>query len=257
MPMNFKELIDKAGLTPEQKAEAEKLFGVESLTKLIEEDAMHRANESFSAEKSRLQANWDRANAEYIEMQGKVTDHEATAKELADAKKALGEATEKLKTAMPALDLDKLTKDITTVVRQEAATLEMGARTTELDALECVQAHRDLFGQQLSVRQLVQDALSAKKSPTAYWEEKYGVAAKRQEVQKAAHDKEIADAQEAGYKRRISEEANPATRPLVASKDPFWVPKAADNKESMQPWEATEVPAEEATLLHELQAAKG
>lgn len=256
MPLNFKEMVEKAGLTDEQKKVATELFGTESLTKLIEEGAMHAANEAFTGEKARLQANWDRANTEYIAMQEKVADHEATAKELAEAKKALGEASEKLKTAMPALDLDKLTKDITAVVRGEAATLEMGARTTELDALECVAAHRELFGQNLSVRQLVQDALAAKKSPTAYWEEKYQVANKRTEVQKAAHDKEIADATEAGYKKRIGEEANPATRSLAPSKDPFWVPKPATT-EAMQPWDATEQPAEEKALFDELSQARG
>lgn len=256
MALNFKEMIDKAGLTDEQKKAAAELFGVDSLTKLIEEDALHQANEAFVADKTKLQANWDRANTEFLKMQERVTNYDATEKELTDARKALADATEKLKTANPNIDLDKLTKDITEVVRGEARTLEMGRGAIELDALECVSAHRDLFGQQLSVRQLVQDALAAKKPVVAYWEEKYNVPAKRTEVAAAAHNKELSDAEERGYKKRIGEEANPATRALSPSKDPFWVPKPATT-EAMQPWEATEAPAEETVLLNELQAARG
>lgn len=251
--MNFTELINKAGLTPEQKAEAEKIFGIPSLTTLIEETAMHTANEAFSARKSQLEASWNTANEEYKAM---LTSTETTAAELTQAKADLAAATEKLKTANPGIDLDKLTADITKVVMEKAGVLELGRGATELDAVECVAQHRELFGQSLSARTLVQEALAAKKSPTAYWEEKYGVAQKRSDLAKAATEQHDREVEERGYKKRISEEAHPGARTLAPSKDPFWVPKPATT-EGMQPWEATEVPADETALLNELQAARG
>lgn len=256
--LNFKEIIEKTpGLTDEQKKMATDLFGIESLTTLIEETSMHRANEAFAATKAEMQANWDRANTEYISMQEKVANHDATAAELTKAKADLAAATERLKTANPNIDIEKMTKDITEVVRNEARTLEMGRGAIELDALECADEHRQLFGSNLSVRQLVQDALAAKKSPKEYWEEHYKVTDKRNEVTKAAHDKEIADAVESGYKKRIAEEANPSTRPLTASRDPFWVPKETGKQDAINPWDEGAPPVEETTLMNELQASRG
>jgi hypothetical protein len=254
--LNWKEIIEKAGLTPEQKLEAEKVFGTESLTKLVEESALHAADEAFKADRETLQKNWDKANAEYIAMQDKVENSEATAKELAQAKKDLAEAGEKLKAANPNIDLEKLQNDIVTRVKSEVATVELGARGMELDALDCVEEHTHLFGNRISTSQLVKDALAAKKPVQAYWNEKYGVQAKREEIAKATHDKEIADATEAGYKKALSEREHPGMRTLAPSKDPFWVPKP-DGKEATQPWDAEGAPSEEQALLQELSAARG
>jgi hypothetical protein len=255
--LNFTEMIDKAaGLTDEQKKIAREVFGIESLTTAIEEQSLHVANETFRAEKATLQANWDKANSEYLAMQDQVANGDATRVELAQAKKDLAEATEKLKTANPGVDIDKLTADITKVVMDKAGTLELGRGAIELDAIECVAAHRELFGQGISARQLVQDALAAKKPVTAYWEEHYKVADKRTELSKAAHDKEMKDADEAGYKRALAEREHPGTRPLAPSKDPFWVPKPSTT-EAMQPWESEGRPAEEEALLGELMQARG
>jgi hypothetical protein len=257
MPMNWQEIIDKTpNLTDEQKKMAAEVFGIESLTRGMEESAMHTANEAFAVQKKNLQESWDQASREYVEMQEKLQNHEATASELAAAKRDLAVATEKLKTANPNIDLDKLQNDMLTKLRAENASLELGARTMELDALECVAQHRELFGQNLSVKQLVQESLAAKKSPTEYWEERYKVPEKRTEVAKAAHDKELNDAREEGYKKRVAEEAHPATRALQPSKDPFWFPKP-DAKEAQNPWDETGPAPEEAKLLEELQMARG
>ncbi len=254
--IDFKTLIESAKLTDEQKKIATEVFGIESLTRSIEESAMHTANEAFKTRKAELEGSWETANSEYLDMKAKYADHEATATELAQAKADLAAATEKLKTANPGIDIDKLTKDITAVVKHDAGMFELGRGATELDAIECVAAHRELFGQGISPRALVQEALAAKKPVTEYWEEKYKVADKRTEIAKAAsetHDREV---EERGYRKAMSEREHPGTRALAPSKDPFWVPKP-DGKEALNPWDSEGVPAEETALLGELQAARG
>jgi hypothetical protein len=254
--LDWKEIVEKAGLTPEQKAQAEALFGVEGLTKLIQKSAGEIAASEYEGRRTELEASWNRANTEYLAMQDKLANHEATVGELEQAKEDLATATERLKAAAPNIDLDKLKNDIVAVVRSEAQTLEVGRGAMEIDAIECVAAHRELFGQSLSVRQLITDALAAKKPVAAYWEEKYNVPAKRDEIAKAAHDKEIQDATNAGYQRAMSEREHPGTRPLAESKSPFWVPKADKPTEGIQPWDETAAPAEERALLTELQTAR-
>lgn len=252
MALNWKDIIAKSNMTAEEKATAEKVFGTESLTTAIEEAAMHTANAAFEADRNKMQQQWDTANAEYVRMQN---DTSATAAELTKAKADLAEATEKLKRAGE-VDFTKVTDALRTELTDHVNKMQLGRGAYEVDAIECVAAHRELFGQTLSVRQLIEDALAAKKPVQAYWEEHYKVGEKRSEIAKAAHDREIEAAKNEGYAKRVAEEANPATRPLTESKNPFWVPKQGATNEGVNPWDATDAPPEEQALLRELTAAR-
>jgi len=257
MALDIKAIIAKAGLTGEAAEAATKAFSSEALAKAVEEDAMFKANEAFQTERAKIQANWDTANAEYLAMQDKVTELEtkvgATEKEKEDAAKKLADAEKKV-TELSGFDQAKFKEEILAAAKKEAAEFTVGARGFELDALDCVDAHQQLFGQRISAKQLALDALAAKKDPQAYWEEKYKVQEKRAEIAKQASEKHDQDVSKKAVDEYIAKQSNPATRDLTDSRNPFYTP-APDGK-AVQPWDATDTPADESALMNELSKAR-
>lgn len=257
MAFDIAAIIAKAGLTGEAAEAAQKAFSSDSLKAAIEETAMHTANEAFKAERDKMNSNWDIANAEYVAMQAKVgeletkigatqAEKDAAAKKLADAEKKVAD----LSTFDPAKQREEILAEATKKFNE----FNVGARSVELDALECVAEHQQLFGQRISAKQLVLDALAAQKDPSTYWQEKYGVTAKREEIAKAAHQKELDDHGKKVLDEYIAKQSDPGTRTLSDSRNPFYLPQA-DGKES-SPWDSGETPADERALFTELSKAR-
>lgn len=262
MDRELQELLDKAGLSPEDRAKAEAAFSIDGLSKAVKEGTMRqsdydRKQNELKARRKELEDKWNAAATEHAELydayQELVKDSEATkaekeeaAKKLADAQKALDDAKKN------AIDPDKvLTVD---KYAEEQKKMAAGQTAYWAQTLQVLKKHEKLFGADLDPQELIDGALQAKKSPLEYWRGKYNVEAKEAEIAKAAHDKEMSDAETRGYQKRISEEANPATRTLQPSQNPFFT---ADVPEGNQPWDEDGTPASEKALLEQLQAARG
>jgi len=254
-------ILDKAKVSPEKRKEIEAaISGIDGLITEVEQGYMRqsdysRKQDELRAEKQRIQDNWEKANTEYLRMQGVVeelqADSESTKKEKEEAAKKLAEAEEKLKT-MPQFDPAKFisVEDFEKKQREYAA-----AQTAYFgDTLEIVAEHESLFKTRISPKQLIQDAIAAKKTPSEFWEEKYNVAAKRKEISDKAEETKIAEAEKRGREKYIAEQANPATRTMSPSKDPFYIPKDGDKE--VTPWDDT-TPKFEEDLRNELVQAVG
>jgi hypothetical protein len=258
MALDIKGIIAKAGLTGEEAQAAEKAFSSQALATAIEETAMHTANEAFQTERAEMQRNWDTANAEYLAMQTKVTALEtkvgATQAEK-DAAAAKLAAAEKKVADLSTFDPVKFKEELLTDATKKFNDFNVGARSFELDALECVADHQQLFGTRLSAKQLALDALAAGKDPQTFWKEKFGVDAKREEIAKAAHQKELDDHGRKVLDDYLAAQNNPATRTMTDSRNPFYTP-VGDGKTVAQPWDATETPSDEQALFGELSKAR-
>jgi hypothetical protein len=257
----LEKLLASAGLSEEEKKTVEAAFSIEKVGKAVKDGTLAQADYSrkmneLSEERKELQAKWDTANKEYIQMQ---SDLDATKAEKDAAAAEREAAAQKLKDAETKLaDADKNKFDATKFVSVEdfdkrQREIQAGQTAYFGDVLDIVAEHRKLFGQELSPKQLMLDCITAKKTPMEYWGEKYQVQAKRDTIAKEQHDKEITEAVKSGYDKRISEEANPATRQMETSKNPFYTKDAAEGK---QPWEDEAPPASETKLLEELQASR-
>lgn len=246
---------------PAKKAELEKaLSDVGEFADELDRGYMRQADYSrkqdeLQKRKETLEENWKIANEEYVaalkERDEAVADRDSTAAEKAEAEKKLKEAEAKMNESK--VDTSKFLskEDFEKEQRKVAA-----AQTAYFgEVLEIGDEHRDLFGSRINSSQLIQDAIAAGKSPRAFWEEKYGVQAKRDEINKTADEKRIAEAEKRGYEKRLSEEANPNLREPDASKNPFYeVPK--DGK-TLQPWDEDGSFDAEKEFVKELQQARG
>jgi|SRR5882724_965918 len=105
---------------------------------------------------------------------------------------------------------------------------------------DMVMEHKQLFPDRpLSVRQLRNEALAAKRSVHEFWESKYKVSEARENAAKTQHEAEIAKWKAEGAKEKetelVSKFGNPETRPMVPSHSPF-TPRPADPLRKEHPW---------------------
>jgi len=152
---------------------------------------------------------------------------------LIDVAKDFGWTPEPPKVVPPALDdryvsLDKF-QEVANSIGDNLAALE-----------DMVMEHKQLFPDRpLSVRQLRNEALAAKKSVHEYWESKYKVGEARETASKIQRDAEIAKWKAEGAKEKetelVSKFGNPETRPMVPSHSPF-TPRPADPLRKEHPW---------------------
>lgn len=260
MDAELAKILDAAGLTGDARAEAEKAFNNEALGKVLKDGTLMRSDYSrkmdeLAATRRTLEANWDKANKEYIEMQG---DLDATRAEQATAAAKLKEAEDKLAAAaaVPKADPIDTSKFLTLEqIAERERRFAAGQTAFFADSLEAIDRIKELTGTKVTARTLVQEAMAAGKTPLEYAEEKYSLSAKESELTSAARTKEIEDARNEGYNKGLSEGANPATRPLTASRDPFYVPKDGGT-EPMHPWDMTGPAPDETALLAELEKAR-
>ena len=257
----WKEILKKAKVDDAKAKEIEAaIAGVDGLIAEVEQGYMRqsdysRKQDELRAEKQRVQDNWEKANTEYLRMQTELeevkADADSTKAEKAEAARKLAEAEKKL-SETPQFDPKKFisVEDFEKKQREYAA-----AQTAYFgDTLEIVAEHESLFKTRISPKQLIQDAIAAKKTPSEFWEEKYNVAAKRKEISDKAEETKIAEAEKRGREKYIAEQANPATRTMSPSKDPFYIPKDGDKE--VTPWDDA-TPKFEEDLRNELVQAVG
>ena len=255
MADEWKKLLDDAGLSPEERATAEAAFAIPGLQRAANTGVIHQAEYSrkmdeLAKETKRLTDNWNKANDEYVaamsERDTTIAERDEATRKLAEAERKLAEAT--AQPVVPAVDTSKFVS--ADAFDERLKQFAAGQTAYFGDTLEAVDEIAALTGTRVPAKKLLQDAMTAGKTPLAYAEETYQLSAKRTEQAAAARQKEIDEAVERGYQKRVGEEANPATRTVGSSKDPFYVPQPSG--EAKNPWDETEVPQAEQTLLSEL-----
>lgn len=108
-------------------------------------------------------------------------------------------------------------------------------------ATNIVSNHMQLFpGQFVDMEQLQRDAKAARKPVKQFWEEKYNVAGRRQELANKAKEDERAAIRKEEREKMIVEfgGSNPNLQVMAPSHNPFVIRKAASV--GKQPWERTE-----------------
>lgn len=247
---------------PAKKAELEKaLSEVGELADELDKGYMRQADYSrqtqeLKTRKEQLEANWEKANQEYVAMQQEVkdlaADKTATQAEKLAAEQKLKDAEEKLAKA-GSVDTSKfMSKEDFDAERRKFAA---GQTAYFGDVLEIADEHQELFGKRIKTKEFMQEAIASGKPPRAFWEEKYGVQAKRDEIAKAASEKLVSEAEKRGYDKRLAEEANPNLRSPDASKNPFF--EGTQDGKSLQPWDVPEASDAEKNFVKELQEARG
>jgi DNA repair exonuclease SbcCD ATPase subunit len=214
-----------------------------------------RQTQELKSKREELQSKWETANTEYQTMLADyskvVEDLDSTKAEKEEAARKLAEAEDKLKKTQTVDTSKFLTAEDFAKKQQEFAA---GQTAYFGRTLKIMREHSKLFGNDLDPEEFIQEAIAAKKTPDELWEEKYQVKAKRKELADAEAKRRDDDAEKRGYEKRLAEEANPNTRTLDASKQPFY--ESAKDGKSLQPWDAEEVPDAERDFVKELQQAR-
>lgn len=253
---NVKAALDK--LSPEARAKAEAMFNeVSGLAEEMEQGYLRQSDytkktQELAARRQTLEQNWEKANTEYQQM---LADTTATREELEQAKKEKDDAAAKLAEAQKklesttAFDPAKVSELMANEMKKYA-----GGQTAYFGStLKVMREHARLFpNDDLDPEELIKDAMTAGKTPREFWEEKFKVQAKRDEIKAAEKQKELDAARDEGYKKRVSEEANPATRQPKASEIPFYTP--ADEK--ADPWDTNTQTKADTEFLEAIQRAR-
>lgn len=257
MDPNVEKLLDDAGLTGDERASALAAFSNDKLQKTLAQGVLRQGDysrkmDAWSAEKKQYETNWAKANADFLQMQN---DLGSTQSERDEAARKLAEAETKLASSQV------LPNPITPVTPADAPkylTAEdqgrfAAAQTAYFgDTLEVLHEHQQLFKVPLNGKQLIQEAMQAKKSPKDYWSEKYQVEAKRGEIAAAEKAESERQIREDERKKVTGEFLNPATRPLADSNSPFWTSTGEAPK---NPWDDNAPDPTETALVASLASA--
>lgn len=129
----------------------------------------------------------------------------------------------------------------------QAATREFGDFAAE--AADMVEDYRELFGTRLpggvsQLRKDYQDAVTSRRidprqvGMRAFFEQKYAIPTKRQEIAAANVEKTVNDRVQARVTEELAKQFNPNTRSFVSSRSPFTrQPVANGTVDGAQPWE--------------------
>lgn len=248
------ELLRDAGLTDDEIAATLGSFSADPrVAKAFEQGTLRQSDysrnmDALKVKQSTLEANWQTANAEYVKMQ---TSLQTTQAEKDEAARKLAEAESKL-AAAPTFDA---TKVVTPEAMQQQFQRYAAGQTAYLgEVMDITDEHQQLFGKRISPNQLMKEATAAGKSPVDYWNEKYDVPKKREEVATAAQDARDSSIREEERKKVLAEMLTPGSRPLRDSDRPFYEPQnsGADYK---NPWDETGPSEEEKNLVASLAEA--
>jgi hypothetical protein len=215
-------------------------------------DAAKAAREAWEAEKALAEETLNKAQDNYNSL---YADWTSTAAEKKLAKEALEASQKELNELKAKANIDP--EKFLTVDQYNAkmAEVESGRIAYTTEALDLVEDIASLTKTRIKPGTFIREALASGKPPEQYAEEKYQLSAKREEQAKAEreeHEKRIRDDER---EKVVAQYANPATRPMEPSKEPFYVP-SADKTAAKQPWELTETPADEVAMLSELTKAR-
>jgi len=214
-------------------------------------DEAKTAREAWETEKKLIEENWTKAKDAYDEL---VADYNTTADERKAARERLAQVEKELsehKAKTPAIDPAKvLTPE---QYKEEQAKFAAGQAGFFRDVMATAYEIEQLTKTRVNPADLMDGAFQSKKSAREYAEEKYKLTELRkkaeEEAQKAHDDKIRQEERE----KVIAQYANPHTRPLESSRDPF-ITKVDDQPK--QPWEITDTPADERKMLDELSKAR-
>lgn len=214
-----------------------------------------RKTQELSTRRQTLETQWTEANSEYQRMLKENEDMQAslssTQKEKDDAAAKLAAAEKKLQETT---QIDP-TKYVTPEQHQaDMQKLAVGYNAYTGQVLKVMNRHQKLYGQELDPEELMKAAAASGKAPIDYWSETYKVPEKEKELAEAAKAKELSEAEQKGYQKRLSEEANPATRTLKPSENPFYTPE--DEKKD-SPWDNSTMTPTDTKFIEELQRTYG
>lgn len=261
MADEWKKLLDDANLSPEERKKVEEsIGGVDKListlnTGVMRQQEFSRQTQELKTRREALEANWKTANDEYQVM---LTDSESTKAELETAKKERDDAAKKLKDAEEKAKTSTVdtSKFLTTEQFDERQRNYAAGQTAYFGrTMKIMREHKTLFGSDLDPEEFIQEAITAKKTPNEYWEEKYNVKAKRKEISDADDKRKNDEAEKRGYEKRLSEELNPNLKTLDASKQPFY--EGSNDGKSIQPWDDEQTPQAEQDFVNELKRSVG
>lgn len=248
------ELLRDAGLTDDEIAATLGSFSADPrVAKAFEQGTLRQSDysrnmDALKVNQLKLETSWQSANAEYVRMQ---TSLQTTQAEKDEAARKLADAEAKL-AAAPTIDPTKvMTPEMFQAEMQKFA----AGQTAYLgEVSEIADEHQQLFGKRISQKALMQEALASGKSPMDYWNERYDVPKKREEVATAAQDARDSSIREEERKKVLAEMLTPGSRPLRDSDRPFYEPQnsGADYK---NPWDETGPSEEEKNLVASLAEA--
>lgn len=214
-----------------------------------------RKTQELSTRRQTLETEWNAANTEYQRMLKENEDMQASLTSTQQEKNAAAEklaAAEKKLQETPAIDPSKyITPEQHKADMQKLAG---GFNAYTGQVLKVMNRHRKLYGEELDPEELMKGAATAGKAPSEYWAETYKVAEKEKEIADAAKAKELSEAEQKGYQKRLSEEANPSTRTLKPSEIPFYTPE--DDKQP-SPWDNSTMTPTDTKFIEELQRTYG
>lgn len=125
----------------------------------------------------------------------------------------------------PVIPAGMTKEEITTMLDARARELAAGAQGYYGEIFEIQHEHMNLFGKPINGKELMKEATLAKQTPEEYWKAKYNPDARRTELAKQTSDAREATIRSEERAKVMSEMANPATKPLSDSQNPFYDPK--------------------------------
>jgi len=259
MSRALKAILDKVTDPTKRAALEAELKAVDGLITELDSGYMRQDDYSrkldeakvWEEEKKVMEENWVKAKAAYTDL---LADYNTTSEERKAAREKL-EALEKEysdhKAKNPPLDPTKvLTLDQYKEQQSQFAAGQAGFFREVLDSQYEIER---LTKSRINPSEIVDGALKAGKSPKEFAEEKYKLTelrTKAEEEDRKANEERIRKEER---EKVVAEFANPQTRPLQDSKDPFVTVKEG---KAIQPWEQTETPEDEKKMLQELTAGR-
>jgi hypothetical protein len=250
MAGEWKELLKDANLDPAQRTQLEKAIadidvlagsvldnGVKRqadysrhMNELSEKSRAYDANATALAEQyNQLVAYTDAVEAERDAAQQALTSKvEPTTTPIVGAAPATSATVTTPVTVTPAGFTREETQKL---IEDRARELAAGTAGYFGSVLSISHQHRQLFGKDIDPSDLIKQAMLAKETPDAYWKKTYNPDARREELAKKADEERVTKIREEERAKVMSELANPATRPLQASENPFYSP-AGNDKDS-------------------------
>ena len=235
MAGEWKELLKDANLDPAQRATLEKAIAdIDVLAGSVLDNGVKRQAD-YSRHMNELSAKsktYDENAAALAEQYNQLVAYtDAVEAERDAAQRAL---TTKLEnpTVTPnaaapvVVGAAPMTKEeIATMLDQRARELAAGAQGYYGEIFEIQHEHQALFGKSINGKELMKEATLAKQTPEEYWKAKYNPEARRADLAKQTDDARITKIREEERAKVMSELANPATKPLSDSQNPFYDPK--------------------------------
>ena len=264
MAGEWKELLKDANLDPAQRTQLEKaiadidVLAGSVLDNGVKRQADYSRHMNELAEKSKT---YDANAAAVAEQYNQLVNYvDAVEAERDAAQRALAEKGTPVtnpnptpvvgaapgSTPNPVIPAGLTREEAAQLFKEQAQQLAAGAQGYYGEIFEIQHQHQQLFGKPINGKELMKAATLAKQTPEEYWKTTYNPDAKREEIAKKADDDRITKIREEERQKVLSELANPATRPMKESENPFYTPAGSD--QNADPFGDVETPGDRAML---------